>query len=335
MVIIGIVSAVQRGIFAVALFAVIATGSRLANAQTSTRASVNVGIIGISSSIWPAIVAEKKGFFEEQGLDVSLISTGASARVLQQVAAGAVEIGSSSFVDAVRAIEGGGNIRIFLNSQAVGTYTLVVASDIKSVTDLKGRRVITGGQKDLTNIWWDALARHYGLDPSRDVELIFAGASSARMAALMAGGVQGAILSPPQNFRAVQEGWTDLGSAAPFLGDFPTQIWDVNAGWAASHEKLVVSFVKAHNRAVRYMMDPAHRLEASEILAKTANTPLDDALKTWDQNAQVKAYSYDGSISQQAVKRIVETLLSIGDVQPPAKSPSAYYDSRYVEAAAQ
>src|SRR5271155_5518451 len=103
-------------------FGLVLTVSGTASTQTLPPAvEVDVGIIGVSSSIWPAIVAEKKGFFAAEGLHVSFVSVGASARVAQQVAAGSLSIGSSSFVDTVRAIDGGGSVKIFLNSQAVGT----------------------------------------------------------------------------------------------------------------------------------------------------------------------------------------------------------------------
>src|SRR5258708_7148165 len=62
-----------------------------------------VVVISVSVTIWPAIVADKKGFFKEEGLDFDLINSGASTRSLQQVAAGSAPIGSSSMVDTLRA----------------------------------------------------------------------------------------------------------------------------------------------------------------------------------------------------------------------------------------
>ena len=49
---------------------------------------VPVVVIGISVSIWPAIIARDKGFFQAQGLEVDFVDSGASARSVQQVAAG-------------------------------------------------------------------------------------------------------------------------------------------------------------------------------------------------------------------------------------------------------
>src|SRR5271156_5620424 len=122
------------------------------SAQGATPTPLPVVVISVSVTIWPAIVADKKGFFKEEGLDLDLINSGASTRSLQQVAAGSAPIGSSSMVDTLRAISGGAKVKVFLNSLAVGTHSLIGAKAIRSVGELKGKRVMTGGPGDITNL---------------------------------------------------------------------------------------------------------------------------------------------------------------------------------------
>lgn len=299
----------------------------------ATRPVISAGVLGVTSSIWPTLVAQDKGYFRDAGIDVELITTGQSARAAQQVAAGAVELGCSSMVDAFRAIDGGGGLKIFMNSQAVGTHALLAAKTIRSVEDLKGKRVMTGGQKDVTNLWWQAMARHFGIDPATDVDLLYSGSSGNRLAALVAGGVEATVLSPPQSFKAAAEGYTDLGPVAPYMGEFPMMVWHLNTGWAATHEAAVVAFVKAHNRAVQYMNDPGNKQEAAQILAHASGSSLDDALQTWEISAKVKAYVPDGSISASAIQRVTETLVADGDLQVPTKPATAFVDDRYIRAA--
>ena len=303
-----------------------------AQAQRAAPTTVSAIIIGVSVSIWPAIVADQKGFFAEEGIKVDFISSGASARSLQQVAAGSGDIGSSSMVDSIRAIGGGANVKIFLNSLAVGTHSLIAAKNIKTVKDLRGKRIMTGGQGDITNLWWSAVARHFGLDPAKDVDLMFSGSTSARLAALMAGAIDATVLSTPQSFKAIEDGWTDLGPVAPYLGEFPMMIWHVNANWARANEKELAAFIRAHNKAVRYMTDPAHKVEVSEMLARASSSSLDDALKTWDVCMQIKAFVEDGSIADAAVERVRDTLIESGDLKGAPKPPAAYYDSQFVRA---
>jgi ABC-type nitrate/sulfonate/bicarbonate transport system substrate-binding protein len=285
-------------------------------------------VISVSVTIWPAIVADKKGYFKDEGLDFDFINSGASTRSVQQVAAGSAPIGSSSMVDTLRAIDKGAKVKVFLNSLAVGTHSLIGAKGIKSVKELKGKRVMTGGVGDITNLWWIAMAKANGLDPEKDVELLFSGATSARLAALVAGAVDATMLSTPQSFQAVQNGYADLGPVAPFLGEFPMMIWNVNEEWAKTHEKELLAFIRAHNKAVHYMTDPAHRQEVSQMLADASKSSLDDALKTWDVCMQVKAFVADGGISDAATERVRDTLLQSGDIKTSAP-PSAYVDLRF------
>jgi len=292
--------------------------------------TVSAIIIGVSVSIWPAIVAEQKGFFVAEGVKVDMISAGASTRSLQQVAAGSAEIGSSSMVDTIRGIGAGAKVKIFLNSLAVGTHSLIAAKNIKTVGDLRGKRIMTGGPGDITNLWWGAVARHFGLDPVNDVDLMFSGSTTARLAALAAGAIDATVLSTPQSFQAVQDGFTDLGPVAPYLGEFPMMIWHVNEAWARTNERPLAAFIRAHNRAVRYLSDPAHKVEVSEMLAHASKSSVDDALKTWDMCMRIKAFVEDGAITDAAVLRVRDALIASGDLKGEPQPPSAYYDGSFV-----
>jgi ABC-type nitrate/sulfonate/bicarbonate transport system substrate-binding protein len=302
----------------------------LTPAQAET-ATVSAAIIGVSVSIWPAIVADQKGFFAAEGLQVDFISSGASARSLQQVAAGSTNIGSSSMVDAIRAIAAGADVKIFLNSLAVGTHSLIAGKAIKTVADLRGKRVMTGGPGDITNLWWAAVAKHFGLDPVKDVDLMFSGASTARLAALMAGAIDASVLSTPQSFQAIEAGLTDLGPVAPYLGDFPMMIWHVNSAWARTNARELTAFVRAHNAAVRYMSQPAHKAEVAEMLAHASHSSVADALKTWDVCMRINAFVPTGTITDGAIERVRDTLIQSGDLKGQAHPASAYYDGRYVQ----
>ena len=311
---------------AAAALLLIATNHIPARAEGTPLSAV---VISVSVTIWPAIVADKKGYFKDEGLDFDFINSGSSTRSAQQVAAGSAPIGSSSMVDTMRAIDKGARIKVFLNSLAVGTHSLIGQKAIHSVKDLKGKRVMTGGTGDITNLWWYAMARANGLDPEKDVELFYSGSTGARLAALVAGGVDATMLSTPQSFKAIQDGYSDLGPVAPYLGEFPMMIWAVNDAWAATHEKELKAFARAHDKAVRYMSDPAHRLEVSQIMADASRTSLEDNLKTWDLCMKIHAFVASGSISDNATERVRDTLLKTGDLKTSAP-PNTYVDRRFM-----
>ena len=111
----------------------------------------------------------------------------------------------------------------------------------------------------------------------------------------------------------------------PILGEFPMMIWHVNEDWAKTHQKELLAFIRAHNKAVRYMSDPAHRQEVSQMLADASKSKLDDALKTWDLCMKVKAFVADGGISDSATERVRDTLVATGDIKR-RRRPRTYVD---------
>jgi ABC-type nitrate/sulfonate/bicarbonate transport system substrate-binding protein len=296
-------------------------------------AKVILSIGSITATNWPGLVAQEKGFFRDEGLDVEWIQSGQSSKAAQQVMAGVAQFGSSSMVDTFRAIDGGGQIVIFMSSLSKGIHSLIAAKGINSVADLKSKRVIVGGQKDITGLWWYAMARHFGLNPTQDVQLLFSGSTSNRTAALAAGGVDAAVLSPPNSFQLIDRGFKDLGPVADYLGEFPMMVYHVNKAWAANNKSKVVAFIRAHNRAVKFILDPNNRKEACEIMAKASGSTVEDAARTLDLAQKVNGFVPTAVITDATLERVRHTLAEEGDLVTPLKPVSVFYDPQYARAA--
>jgi len=293
--------------------------------------TVALSYVTDNSSCWPAIVAREKGFFDAEGIKVDWVRAGQSAKALQMLAAKATQISNSSVVDTFRAIESGAQVVAFLNGMDAGLHWMIGAKSIKRVQDLKGKRVITGGQGDITNLWWNAMAKKHGFDGQRDAEVLFAGSTTNRMAALIAGGVEGAVISPPQSFKLLEQGFSDLGPMAPYLGALPIMTFSVNRDWVKDNGKTLLAFVRAHNKATKFLWE--NRKEASEILAKAGGTSVDEALKTWDVADKVKSYREDGQLTDEGLKNAIAALAAAGDIKDPNRPMSYYYDASFVKAA--
>lgn len=293
--------------------------------------TVTLSYVTENSSCWPGIVAREKRFFEAEGIKVDWVRAGQSAKALQMLAAKASQISNSSVVDTFRAIESGAQVVAFLNGMDAGLHWMIGAKSVKTVQDLKGKRIITGGQGDITNLWWNAMAKKHGFDGQRDAQVLFAGSTTNRMAALIAGGVEGAVISPPQSFKLLEQGYSDLGPMAPYLGALPIMAFVVNRDWVSQNGKTLMAFVRAHNKATEFLWN--NRREASEILAKAGGTSVDEALQTWDVADKVKAYRVDGQLTDEGLKNALAALAAAGDIKDPNRPISYYYDSSFVKAA--
>ncbi len=81
-------------------------------------------------------------------------------------------------------------------------YDLVAKPSIKSLGDLKGKLISLGGPKDITRIYVERMLAPNGVKRG-EFDMVYAGATSARAAALVAGAVDAAILLPAFNFQAI------------------------------------------------------------------------------------------------------------------------------------
>ena len=75
---------------------------------------MTIGTVGsASANIWPVFIGIKKGFFEAENLKVDIVYVQSSAKSVQQLAAGSLDITmSTGLVDPIRAIDQGAAIAI-------------------------------------------------------------------------------------------------------------------------------------------------------------------------------------------------------------------------------
>src|SRR5215813_11022244 len=171
----------------------LANGLVLANALLSASATgaaekVVVGFTGPSTAMsWPFEIAIEKGFFAAEDIAIDRIAAPSSAAVVLQAAAGALDITvQGAFVDVIRAIERGAPLAIVRIMVQTPPYELLAKPSIKSLKELKGKTISIGGQKDVTHVYLNRMLEPNGIKDS-DLDLVYAGASSARLAALVSG----------------------------------------------------------------------------------------------------------------------------------------------------
>ena len=115
-----------------------------------------------------------------------------------------------------------------------------------------------------------------------DVDLVYAGASSARLSALESGAVDAAILTAPFNFYGASAGLSIIGRTADYITDLPQNGTVVNRNWAAGHMATLQRFLVAFNKGVDWFRDDRNRDEAINILVTGGNLKPDEVAKSYD-----------------------------------------------------
>jgi ABC-type nitrate/sulfonate/bicarbonate transport system substrate-binding protein len=117
-------------------------------------------------------------------------------------------------------LQGGGPILIasFLNSLQ---YRLVVRPEIRTVADLKGKHVGVAGFGLGAHRGAQIMLAKLGLNPDTEVTMLQIGGDPTRMAALLAGTIDGSVFNPPLYKRALEGGMRVLANIEDM--EFPVQ----------------------------------------------------------------------------------------------------------------
>lgn len=291
---------------------------------------------GILWSFAPNIIADAKGWFTDENLALSFAAVQSSAEGCQHLIARAADMGQCSLNDMIQVVETGGAplIEFMAFSSTSLQYSVMTKPGITTWESLRGKSIIVGGPKDNTVFFFRTMARANGLQDNQ-YDFQFAGASSARYAALKSGAVDAAILTDPFDYQIEQEGFPKLGELLPkylnedtYSGGGPV----VRKDWASEHPDELVSFIRAVLKASAWIYDPANKQELFAIMGPKLNAAPENLERSYQRDVvSFKAWSSDGRIKEAAVQGVLKSLLDLGNLNEPLPPPTKYYDMTWVE----
>jgi ABC-type nitrate/sulfonate/bicarbonate transport system substrate-binding protein len=192
-------------------------------------------------------------------------------------------------------------------------YDLVVKPSIASLKDLKGKLISLGGAKDITRIYVDRMLEPNGVKDG-EFDMVFAGATTARASALLAGAVDAAILFPPFNFRVESKGFKSLGLASDYAKDLPFSGIVANTAWGSANKPIVEKVLRAENRGIAWFQDSQNRDEALRILKTASGLDQEDIEKAYDFFHDGHYFEPTGKISRAKLQTLAKAMESLGDL---------------------
>ncbi len=169
--------------------------------------TIKFALPGNSMGYLPLFVAVHRGFFKDEGLDIEL------PRLIPAMAQNALLAGEVQYHgladSGLRLAARGLPLKAIFYGADKPMYYLVAQKEIRSVAELKGKRVGVsqfGGTSDLAA---RLALKHYGVEPEKDALLIQIGAEGTRMAALRAGSVSAIIVPVPAVAVLKREGYNE------------------------------------------------------------------------------------------------------------------------------
>src|SRR5215467_8331160 len=229
--------------------------------------TVTIGLVGSASAThWPIYAGLKLGYYAAADLKLDMIFTPSSAALQQQLTAGSLDAAlSTGIVDPIYAIDKGAAIALVRLEIQSPPYALIARPEIKTIAELKGKKIMIDGPKGITKIYVERMLAANGVKAS-DYDPLFAGATSARFSALQAGAIDATVLIPPFNFYAESAGFSTVGLAVDYTPELPFSAAVVNTKWAASNRATLAKLLDVHNRRDR----KSTRLNSSHLVISYA-----------------------------------------------------------------
>jgi NitT/TauT family transport system substrate-binding protein len=298
--------------------AAIAAGAiALFSAQTSARAAETIiyGAPGApTATLWPLFIGIAQGFFAAENLKIEVIYARSSANVIQQVAAGSLDIGETGVLDPLRAIDANANLGILCVQATPSPYGLVVKPDIKSVHDLKGKLLAVGVSTDIARNYLDAILVANGMSDG-DIDSLPSTSTAARLAAMESGTAVAGMLTAPALFRAQSDGFVLLALSSDYPTRFPFEALSINRSWAAGHIEAAKKFLAVHVKAVDWLSDPKNRDAAIAIMVKASQQSEGDVTRSLDLYQKIHFFDRDMAISKNSMRGAIELLQKNGDIK--------------------
>jgi ABC-type nitrate/sulfonate/bicarbonate transport system substrate-binding protein len=191
-------------------------------------------------------------------------------------------------------------------------YDLVAKPGVKSLADLRGKLISLGGPKDITRIYVERMLAPQGVKRG-DFDMVFAGATSARTSALLAGAVDAAILLPAFNFQAIDKGFHSLGLTVDYVRELPFTGVVVNVAWAKNHKPTLQKILLAENRSIAWFEDDKNRAEAVQILKTASGLTQNDTEKAYDFFRSGDFFERSGKVSKAKLSALAQAMESLGD----------------------
>ena len=211
---------------------------------------IRIGYSSISGSYLGLWVAHDAGFFTQEGLDDQMILIPSGSQLAQVVTAGEVDIAALNGSSTMAAALQGADIKIIGNTTNKLIFSIYVRPEIKTVEDLKGKKIGVTRFGSATDISARFALRKHKLDPQKDVNILQMGAMSSIMGGLQGGSIDAGLVSPPTLFAVEKMGFKELVSVTDMDLAFPNPSLVVQGGIMKKKPDLVDRFLRAYARGI-------------------------------------------------------------------------------------
>lgn len=331
-------------LIATAAAALLLAGSA-AFAQAPEKKDIKLGVGGKALLYYlPLTIAERKGFFKEQGLDVEISDFAGGAKSLQGLVGGSLDVVTGAYEHTIRMQAKGQDIRAVLElgrfpGIAVG-IAKAKADAYKSPKDLKGMKIGVTAPGSSTNMLVNFLLAKEGLTP-QDASFIGVGSAQSAVASIRNGQLDAishlepvlSMLERSGDIKIVVDTRTEEGTKALFGGSNPAAVLYVKKDFIDKNPNTVQALTNGLYKALVWI----NKSSPAEIAAAVPEEYLlgDKELYELAVKNSKPTYSQTGIVSESGMKSTLDMLKQFDAELKDAKVDLATtFDDRFAKKAA-
>lgn len=241
----------------------------------SSKDSEKTPEVTLGTTSWPTnmffYLAEEKGIFEKNGVDVTIQDFSSTTESTNAFIAGKLDFCTFASSETISPFIQGGEFSIVLETdKSNGCEGLVATSDIKDITDLKGKTVATQ-LYSVDHMFLLTLLDENGMT-EKDINIVDMSIQESGNA-FIAGQCDAACIWDPYFSQAKDAGGTELFSSAD-APDLITDVLGASKSICKDNPEAVTAVVKSFFEAVDYWKENPD--EANEIMGKQLGVTADE-----------------------------------------------------------
>lgn len=280
----------------------------------------------------PIYLADRLGYFTDEGLDVTFTTVMGGHNVHAAVIKGDAQFGLTGYEQVLKTFEQGKSTKMIMTTTLKHPWSYMGAKGVRSISDLKGKKIDGGLEASSYRSFARAVVKFGGLDPDKDVFFVNIPRGS-ELAALEKGEVSGVLGIDNMKIELLNRGYpllvdmTDPAQHKKVIGYdvYPLFVVQVNDAYIANHPENVQKFTNAVVKAMYWQNSHS----VNEIAAKVSPLfpNIDKAIFTENIKHNLKALSKDGFFSEEGHKAAEKFGLEVNFIKNPVAQANVVDDS--------
>ena len=270
----------------------------------------------------PASLAQARGFFREEGLNVELIVMRGGTLGVQAAVGGNVDF-VMQFGSVFPAIWGGADLKILAQMTNALFFSLIVRPEIQKIADLKGKKIgVTIGAATFAAV--RELLKLNGIDPDKGVEYVNIPGSGAKVAALEKGLIAATLVAPPGELKSIQAGYRRLVFFGNVLPEMSFTGLVATNRYIRENPKTVERMIRAIVRGTYLARDDS--VAAIGAMQSHMKMTPDEARETY----RLIQKSFNPNLTEAGVRTTAELVASSLGAKPMVE-PKDYMDLSFLK----